>query len=101
MYELNSSAVFSNSKATKIQKVASGDVKDYAESSSFDNLSISSSYIGGSSNLGVGVSNLNNGDIVAFEASDGTKGVIKVSSSKVKKAVTITGYVAVPKNASH
>ncbi|MBR4440748.1 MAG: hypothetical protein IKS00_04260 [Bacteroidales bacterium] len=92
---------YSSNKSTKIQNLGSVDIKDYNDASTFDKMSISADYLDGKSSLGVGVNQLSSGQAIAFETSDGCKGVAKMSFSKVTKAVTISGYVAVPKNASH
>ena len=92
---------FSSNKATKIQNLGNVDPKDYQDAKTLEDLTISSTYLDGKQSLGVGVNQLSSGQVIAFETSDGCKGVTKMSFSKVTKAVTITGYVAVPKNASH
>ena len=92
---------FSSSKSTKIQNLGDVDVKDYQDVKTMEGLTVSSSYLDGKQSLGVGVNQLSNGQAIAFETSDGCKGVAKMSFSKLTQAVTITGYVAVPKNASH
>ena len=97
---------YSSNKSTKIQNLGSVDIKDYNDASTFDKMTITSDYFVDKNgqtqkSLGVGVNQLSSGQAIAFETSDGCKGVAKMSFSKVTKAVTISGYVAVPKNASH
>ena len=91
---------YSNNKSTKIQNLGNVDIQDYYDVNTLDQLSVSSDYLDGKSSLGVGVNQLSSGQVIAFQTSDGCKGVAKMSFSKVKKAVTISGYVAVPKNSS-
>jgi len=91
---------FSNSKSTKIQDLGNVDIQDYYDVNTLEKMSVSSDYIDGKSSLGVGVNQLSSGQVIAFQTSDGCKGVAKMSFSKVTKAVTISGYVAVPKNSS-
>lgn len=91
---------YSNSNSTKIQNLGNIDVDDYYDVNTLEQMSVSSDYLDGKSSLGVGVNQLSSGQVIAFQTSDGCKGVAKMSFSKVKKAVTISGYVAVPKNSS-
>ena len=91
---------YSSNKSTKIQNLGNVDIQDYYDVNTLDQLSVSSDYLDGKSSLGVGVNQLSSGQVIAFQTSDGCKGVAKMSFSKVKKAVTISGYVAVPKNSS-
>ena len=91
---------YSNNKSTKIQNLGNVDIQDYYDVNTLEKMSVSSDYIDGKSSLGVGVNQLSSGQVIAFQTSDGCKGVAKMTFSKVKKAVTISGYVAVPKNSS-
>ncbi len=100
MYTTVNGTSYSNSNSTKIDNLGFVDLQDYYDVNTLENMSVGTSYIGDSKNLGVGVSNLENGQAIAFQTSDGCKGVAKVSLSKVTKTVSISGYVAVPKNSS-
>lgn len=91
---------YSNNKSAKIQDLGNADIQDYYDVNTLENMSVSSDYLDGKSSLGVGVNQLSSGQVIAFQTSDGCKGVAKMSFSKVTKAVTISGYVAVPKNSS-
>lgn len=91
---------YSNNKSAKIQNLGNADIQDYYDVNTIENMSVSSDYLDGKSSLGVGVNQLSSGQVIAFQTSDGCKGVAKMSFSKVTKAVTISGYVAVPKNSS-
>ncbi len=91
---------YSNNKSAKIQDLGYADIQDYYDVNTLENMSVSSDYLDGKSSLGVGVNQLSSGQVIAFQTSDGCKGVAKMSFSKVTKAVTISGYVAVPKNSS-
>lgn len=93
---------YSNNKSAKIQDLGYADIQDYYDVNTLDQMTVSSDYLGGKSSLGlgVGVNQLSSGQVIAFQTSDGCKGVAKMSFSKVTKAVTISGYVAVPKNSS-
>lgn len=91
---------YSNNKSAKIQDLGYADIQDYYDVNTLANMSVSSDYLDGKSSLGVGVNQLSSGQVIAFQTSDGCKGVAKMSFSKVTKAVTISGYVAVPKNSS-
>ena len=91
---------YSSSKTTKIQSL-NEDVADYyGEPKKFDNFTVSSEYIENNSKLGIGLAHVSSGQAIAFQTSDGCKGVAKLTYSKVSKSVTISGYVAVPKNSS-
>lgn len=91
---------YSNNKSAKIQDLGYADIQDYYDVNTLENMSVSSDYLDGKSSLGVGVNQLSSGQVIAFQTSDGCKGVAEMSFSKVTKAVTISGYVAVPKNSS-
>lgn len=91
---------YSNNKSAKIQDLGYADIQDYYDVNTLENMSVSSDYLDGKSSLGVGVNKLSSGQVIAFQTSDGCKGVAKMSFSKVTKAVSISGYVAVPKNSS-
>lgn len=91
---------YSNNKSAKIQDLGYADIQDYYDVNTLENMSVSSDYLDGKSSLGVGVNQLSSGQVIAFQTSDGCKGVAKMSFSKVTKAVSISGYVAVPKNSS-
>ncbi len=91
---------YSNNKSTKIQDLGHVDIQDYYDVNTLENMSVSSDYIAGKSNLGVGVNQLSSGQVIAFQTSDGCKGVAKLTFSKVQKSVSISGYVAVPKKSS-
>ncbi len=91
---------YSNNKSAKIQNLGNADIQDYFDVNTLDQMTVSSDYLGGKSSLGVGVNQLSSGQVIAFQTSDGCKGVAKMSFSKVTKTVSISGYVAVPKNSS-
>jgi len=91
---------YSNNKSAKIQDLGYADIQDYYDVNTLENMSVSSDYLDGKSSLGVGVNQLSSGQVIAFQTSDGCKGVAKMSFSKVTKAVSISGYIAVPKNSS-
>lgn len=91
---------YSSNTSTKIQNLGFVDIADYYDVNTLEDMSVSAEYLGGKSSLGVGVNQLSSGQVIAFKTSDGCKGVAKMSFSKVKKAVTLSGYVAVPKNSS-
>ncbi len=92
---------YSNPNRTKIKSLGSADIEDYSDVNSLENLYVSSENIDGKSSLGNGVNQLSVGQVIAFETGDGCKGVAQVSNhSKVSKTITITGYVAVPKNSA-
>ncbi|MBR6179195.1 MAG: hypothetical protein IKQ70_15125 [Bacteroidales bacterium] len=91
---------YSNNKSAKIQNLGYADIQDYFDVNTLDQMTVSSDYLGGKSSLGVGVNQLSSGQVIAFQTSDGCKGVAKMSFSKVTKTVSISGYVAVPKNSS-
>jgi len=84
---------------TKLQKVT---VTDWATVTAeyIDALTITESYVAGVTLNGVGVTNLANGEIIAFETADGVKGLLKVTnlSSSVKATASITcdGKIVVP-----
>lgn len=90
---------YSNHRSTKIKNLGYVDIQDYYDVNTLDQMSVSADYLDGKSSLGVGVNQLSSGQVIAFQTSDGCKGVAKMSFSKVTKTVSIAGYVAVPKNA--
>jgi len=82
---------YSNNKSAKIQDLGYADIQDYYDVNTLENMSVSSDYLDGKSSLGVGVNQLSSGQVIAFQTSDGCKGVAKMSFSKVTKAVSISG----------
>lgn len=96
---------YANNKSTKIQNLGNIDIQDYYDVNTLEKMSVTSDYFVDpngktQTSLGVGVNFLSSGQAIAFQTSDGCKGVAKMSFSKVTKAVSISGYVAVPKNSS-
>ncbi|MBP5503562.1 MAG: hypothetical protein J6Y24_12315 [Bacteroidales bacterium] len=96
---------FSSHKSTKIQNLGFVDIQDYYDVNTLDQMTVTSDYFVDpngkiQTSLGVGVNQLSSGQVIAFQTSDGCKGVAKMSFSKVTKTVSISGYVAVPKNSS-
>ena len=96
---------FSSHKSTKIQNLGFVDIQDYYDVNTLDQMTVTSDYFVDpngkkQTSLGVGVNQLSSGQVIAFQTADGCKGVAKMSFSKVKKAVSISGYVAVPKNSA-
>lgn len=100
MYTTVNNTNYSNTNSTKIENLGIVDIQDYYDVNVLENMSVGTSYIGDSKNLGVGVSKLSSGQVIAFQTSDGCKGVAKVISAKATRSVSISGYVAVPKNSS-
>ena len=95
---------YSNNKSAKIQNLGNADIQDYFDVNTLDQMTVSSDiiydYKDEQESVGVGVKQLTSGQVIAFETSDGCKGVAKMSFSKVTKTVSTSGYVAVPKNSS-
>lgn|GEM_PF-3043084 len=99
-YDANSKD-YRGTKATLIQNLGDVDIDDYRDVDYLSTMSITPSYLGGSQKLGSGIDHISNGQAFAFQTSDGCKGVAKVSSvTKLNRKITISGYVAVPKNSS-
>ncbi|MBR4215676.1 MAG: hypothetical protein IKR94_10190 [Bacteroidales bacterium] len=87
--------------STKIQNLGFVDIDDYYDVNTLEKMSVGTSYIDDKSSLGVGVNKLQNGQVIAFQTSDGCKGVMQVVTvAKIPKYITVKGYVAVPKNSS-
>ena len=97
----NSISYTAPSRYTKIKKV-SNSISYYADIETLANMSVSTDYVYGDKNLGYGISNFSNGDVIIYETSSGEKGALQLSStmSKVSGTITVKGYIYLPNSSS-
>mgnify|MGYP006988829712 CR=1 FL=1 len=97
----NSISYTAPSRYTKIKKV-SNSISYYADIETLANMSVSTDYVYDNKNLGYGISNFSNGDVIIYETSSGEKGALQLSStmSKVFGTITVKGYIYLPNSSS-